>query len=106
MFGIINQMFGGNNAQADLKEILNNGALLLDVRTPGEFHSGHAEGAVNIPLQNLNQEIAKIKAQGKPVIAYCRSGNRSGMAAQLLSNNDIEAYNAGSLGQAKALLKS
>jgi rhodanese-related sulfurtransferase len=103
MFGILNQMFD-NGTQADIKSMVENGALLLDVRTPGEFNSGHAKGAVNIPLQDLNNHIADIKAKGKPVVAYCRSGNRSGMAAKLLQRHKIEAVNAGSLGQVNAQL--
>jgi phage shock protein E len=103
MFGILNQMFD-NGTQADIKAMVENGALLLDVRTPGEFNSGHAKGAVNIPLQDLNNHIADIKAKGKPVVAYCRSGNRSGMATKLLQRHKIEAVNAGSLGQVNALL--
>jgi phage shock protein E len=103
MFGIMNKLFG-NGTQADIKAMVEDGALLLDVRTAGEFNSGHAEGAVNIPLQDLNNHIADIKAKGKPVVAYCRSGNRSGMAAQLLQRHKIEAVNAGSLGQVNAQL--
>lgn len=103
MFGILNQIFGGST-NADLKGLLEQGAILLDVRTPGEFAQGHAKGAKNIPLQSLQQQIDKLKKQGKPVIAYCRSGNRSGMAANLLNQNGIEAYNAGSLGQAQRLV--
>ncbi|HKK78017.1 MAG TPA: rhodanese-like domain-containing protein [Phaeodactylibacter sp.] len=103
MFGILNQMFD-NGTQADIKAMVEDGALLLDVRTPSEFNNGHAKGAVNIPLQELNNHIAEIKAKGKPVVAYCRSGNRSGMAAQLLQRHKIEAVNAGSLGQVNARL--
>lgn len=103
MFGILNQIFGGGT-DADLKGLLEQGAVLLDVRTPGEFAQGHAKGAKNIPLQSLQQQIDKLKKQGKPVVAYCRSGNRSGMAANLLNQNGIEAYNAGSLGQAQRLV--
>lgn len=103
MFGILNQIFGGGT-DADLKGLLEQGAVLLDVRTPGEFAQGHAKGAKNIPLQSLQQQIDKLKKAGKPVVAYCRSGNRSGMAANLLNQNGIEAYNAGSLGQAQRLV--
>jgi len=103
MFNLINQMLG-KEQEIDIKAMVENGALLLDVRTPGEFNSGHAEGAVNIPLQELQQQLDDIKAKGKPVVAYCRSGNRSGMAAQLLNKAGIEAVNAGSVGQVKAAL--
>ncbi|MCU0514069.1 MAG: rhodanese-like domain-containing protein [Anaerolineae bacterium] len=57
--------------------------LLLDVRTPEEFAAGHIAGAVNIPLQSLEQNLSAIP-QDMPVVLYCRSGNRSQQALQLL----------------------
>ena len=57
---------------------------LVDVRTPEEFASGHLPNAVNIPLQDLPNRLGEI-AVDEPVVLYCRSGNRSGQAAQLLT---------------------
>jgi rhodanese-related sulfurtransferase len=57
--------------------------LLVDVRTPEEFASGHIAGAVNIPVDELAQRLNEVP-QDKPVVLYCRSGNRSGQAAQIL----------------------
>ncbi len=57
--------------------------LLVDVRTPEEFASGHIAGAVNIPVDELAQRLSEVP-QDKPVVLYCRSGNRSGQAAQML----------------------
>ena len=59
--------------------------LLVDVRTPQEFNSGHIAGAVNIPLQELGQRASEIP-QDEPVVVYCRSGNRSSTAAKMLKN--------------------
>ena len=59
--------------------------LLVDVRTPQEFNSGHIEGAVNIPLQELSQRASEIP-KDEPVVLYCRSGNRSSTAAKMLRN--------------------
>ena len=56
------------------------GAFLVDVRTPGEFHSGHIPGSVNLPLERL--ETAPLP--GGPLFVYCRSGQRSAMAAAQL----------------------
>lgn len=78
--------------------------MILDVRTRGEFAGGHAKGAVNIPLQELQGKLAKVKKSKKPVVAYCRSGNRSSSAVSILKQHGIEAYNAGSLGSMKNLL--
>ncbi len=61
------------------------GPLLLDVRSPGEFASGHLPGAVNIPFDELpgrTEEIAEFRAPG--VIVYCESGRRAGMAEESL----------------------
>ncbi len=59
--------------------------LLVDVRTADEFATGHIHGAVNIPLDTLETQLNGIP-QTQPVVLYCHSGNRSGKAAQLLSN--------------------
>ena len=76
------------------RELVSNGAALIDVRTPGEFASGHIDGAVNIPVQELAQRLGEVP-QG-PVVLYCRSGARSGNAANfLLSEGWTEVYNLG-----------
>ena len=59
---------------------INNNASIVDVRTPGEFAGQHVAGAINIPLDEVAQRINELKELPKPIIAYCRSGNRSGMA--------------------------
>ncbi len=60
------------------------GALLLDVRTPEEFAAGHVEGAVNIPVQTLAERISEVGPRERPVVVYCRSGGRSAKATALL----------------------
>ena len=57
--------------------------ILLDVRTPEEFASGHIPGAVNISVESLAQRLSEVP-QDKPVVVYCRSGSRSNQAAQIL----------------------
>jgi phage shock protein E len=57
--------------------------LLIDVRTPEEFAEGHIAGAVNISLQTLTERLNEVP-RTLPVILYCRSGNRSNQAQQLL----------------------
>ena len=105
MLKIMQKLFGGSSAAIDIKTMIANGARLVDVRTPQEFAEGYAEGAINIPLQDLQRQLSKMKSWNAPIVAYCRSGNRSGIAAQILNANGIEAYNAGSLGQVNSLLK-
>ncbi len=66
--------------QADLKALLDGKALVVDVRTPGEFASGHHPRAVNIPVDQVQSRIAEFGDKKKPVVVYCGSGVRSGKA--------------------------
>lgn len=69
---------------------------IVDVRTPGEFMGGNAEGSINIPLQDLEKRMSEIKNLKTPLVLCCASGGRSGMATQMLTQQGIECYNAGS----------
>lgn len=84
----LNFLFGGGDT-ADLKQLIDEGAFLVDVRTPGEFAGGHVKGSVNIPLDNLQTQINKFKDK-KHIIVFCRSGNRSGMAKNILEQNGFK----------------
>ncbi len=71
---------------------------LIDVRTPEEFATGHIEGAINIPLDTVPFRVGEIAALPAPRVLYCRSGNRSGMAVQMLRQAGItDVHNGGSL---------
>lgn len=71
--------------------------LLVDVRTPAEFAADHLPGAINIPLQELSQRLMELPID-RPLALYCRTGNRSGQAAQLLGEEGFaDAYNIGGL---------
>ncbi len=76
-------------ATAQAKEVSFNGikpAVIIDVRTQEEFAAGHIEGAINIPYEQIGQGIQSIKGLKKdsPVLVYCRSGRRSGIAKSTL----------------------
>ena len=86
----------GMKAKVNYKEIYETGAIIIDVRTKGEFSYGNFKGSVNVPLDKINDRINKIKSKNKPVITVCKSGMRSGQAASLLKRNGVEAYNGGS----------
>jgi len=75
-------------------------ALLIDVRTPAEYASGHVEGALNLPLERFVQEYAGIAPdKTRQIVLYCRSGARSGQAMQFLQQlNYQRAINGGSVG--------
>ena len=84
----------GNKADK-LKDFQTRGAIIIDVRTISEFKQGAISGSKNIPLQVINDNIAKIKKFNKPIITCCVSGMRSGRAASILNSNGIEAINGG-----------
>ncbi len=80
-----------------MKNILEN-ATVIDVRTPEEFSGSHYPNAVNIPLNELPQRLDEIKEMKQPIVAYCRSGNRSGMAVSILKQSGLtDVYNGGGL---------
>ena len=89
---------------ADLRTIISRGAVILDVRTEGEYVQGHVEGSLNIPLDQLPEELANLP-KDRPVIACCRSGSRSGVAAGFLNEQGFEAYNGGPWTTVRALLQ-
>ena len=82
----LSSLFGGGGGPdaAHVKQLVAGGALILDVRTPGEFSSGHVQGAVNIPVDSLPAQLDAVGAKDRAVIVYCRSGGRSARAASLL----------------------
>lgn len=82
---LFQKLFGGT-ATVDLKSIIDEGAFLVDVRTPGEFAAGHVKGSVNIPLANISNQLAKFKNK-KSIIVFCRSGARSSQAKSILTQN-------------------
>ena len=79
----------------DIPELLKNGAILIDVRSKGEFASGHHPQSINIPLDSLNGESAKLD-KTKTILLCCASGTRSGMAVGILKKNGFShVLNAG-----------
>ncbi len=73
------------------------GHVLLDVRTPAEFNSGHIANAVNISVETLASRLNEVP-KGMPIVVYCRSGNRSATAAQILADAGYrEVYDLGGI---------
>lgn len=66
-------------------------AVLVDVRTPSEFNSGHIQGAINVDYENTNfvSEVKKLDAS-KTYFVYCRSGNRSSKSVIIMKGNGIK----------------
>jgi phage shock protein E len=96
MLSLIKKMFGIDNVTSvDFKQLLEQGAIIVDVRTPAEFKSGHINGALNIPLDSIPGNVKALQSKQCAVITCCRSGARSGAAASILRNMGIEAVNGG-----------
>lgn len=85
----------GIGPKVDLGEVIAKGAVIIDVRTTGEYAGGHLKNSVNIPLQALSSQMSKLK-KDKPIITCCASGMRSGSARSILKSNGFTVYNGGS----------
>ena len=90
--GILSSLFGKG---IDLKEVISNGATIIDVRSAGEFQGGNVAGSINIPLNTIEQNLDKIKDIKTPIILCCASGNRSGQAERFLKSKDVDCLNGG-----------
>jgi phage shock protein E len=95
MFESIKKLLG--IVTIDYAQLVKEGAIILDVRTSGEFSTGHIKGSVNIPVNALSKNLAKLKAKNKPIITCCASGMRSASAKGILQSNGFSnVYNGGS----------
>ncbi len=75
----------GSNDRSEAVALVRSGeAVLIDVRTAGEFASGHLDGAKNLPVHELEARRAELPATDRPVVVYCRSGTRSARAKRVL----------------------
>lgn len=88
-------MFGKLFKRTDYKQLLEGGAVIIDVRSPGEYKGGAVPGSENIPLGNIPGRLKQIKSLNVPVICVCASGMRSGAATSQLKAAGVEAYNGG-----------
>jgi rhodanese-related sulfurtransferase len=88
IMNFFNQLFGGA-APAGLQQAIAEGAFLVDVRTSGEFASGHVKGSVNIPLDQLTSNLNKFKNK-KNTVVFCQSGGRSRQAKLILEQNGLK----------------
>lgn len=87
----------GLGPKVDVQELLNKGAVVIDVREVGEFQGGHFKGSKNIPLGQIPHKIEELKKINKPILLCCKSGMRSGMALKMLKQKGVEnAFNGGS----------
>jgi rhodanese-related sulfurtransferase len=81
MLSLFKNLFKSNSV--DLKLLIAEGATIIDVRSAGEYASGHIKGSISIPLDQVASHSEKLKKH-KQIIVCCRSGNRSGQAKRIL----------------------
>ena len=88
-------MFKNLFKKTDYKQLFNDGAVVIDVRSPQEYAGGAIPGSENIPLGYIPSKIKQIKSLEIPVICVCASGMRSGTAKAQLKAAGVDAYNGG-----------
>ena len=85
----------GFGPQADYKQMVKDGAVILDVRTKAEYQQGHVKNSINVPLNNLSNHYSKLK-KDQTIITCCASGMRSAQAKSILKANGFDqVYNGG-----------
>jgi rhodanese-related sulfurtransferase len=78
-----------------IQELIQQGAKVVDVRTPEEFMGGNVPGSINIPLNEVPARVADFEEMEGPLVLCCLSGGRSGQATGFLQAQGIECYNGG-----------
>ncbi len=93
--------FANDDASSKAWKMINQGALIVDVRTAQEFNQGHIANAINIPYELIAEEFIKRQiAKDQPVVLYCRSGRRSSIAQNsLIKLGYSHTHNGGSYQQ-------
>jgi rhodanese-related sulfurtransferase len=82
----------------DAHRLVYDGARLLDVRTREEYAERHARGAMNIPIAELRKRMSELAPRDRPVVVYCHTGVRAGIAAiQLRRAGFTRVYNVGTI---------
>ena len=96
----------GQISAKDALDKLRNGALVIDVRSAGEFSSGHLAKAINIPLDEIETALPnRVKDKNQVLLLHCASGMRSGMAkTKLIGMGFTNAFNLGSYGRAEKIV--
>jgi rhodanese-related sulfurtransferase len=86
----------GLGPKIDYAQLVKDGAIILDVRSKGEYAVGNIDGSINIAVDTLQNNLNKLKDKNKTIITCCASGMRSGMAKNTLkSNGYTKVYNGG-----------
>ena len=95
MINALKKLFG-MGPKVDYASLAKQGAVILDVRSKGEYQNGHIKGSINISVDTLANNLGKLKKE-KPIITCCASGMRSASAKGILKSNGFaEVHNGGS----------
>ena len=95
MIGTLKKLFG-IGPKVNYTELLQQGGIIVDVRTKGEYAGGSIGKSINIPLDQLKNNLKKLKDKNAPIITCCASGMRSASAKQLLkANGYTNVHNGG-----------
>lgn len=95
MINTIKNIFG-MGPKTDYSQLVKDGAIILDVRSRGEYDGGHIKGSVNISVDVLDRNLDKLKDKNRVIITCCASGMRSASARSLLkSKGYTQVYNGG-----------
>lgn len=95
MINTIKKLFG-IGPQVNYAELVQQGAIILDVRSKGEYAGGHIKGSINISVDTLNNNLNKLKNKEQTIITCCASGMRSASAKSILkSQGYTKVYNGG-----------
>lgn len=98
MLDTIKNLFGFG-PKVDYAALVKQGAIILDVRSKGEYAGGHIKGSINISVDTLANNLNKLKDKNQPIITCCASGMRSASARSILASNGYtQVYNGGSWG--------
>lgn len=97
-------MLMGSTKKDKIKEMLDEGAVVVDVRSRAEFQGGHVAGSTNIPLQEIEKNVDKLIGLKKPVVLCCASGARSGQASSFLKSKGLVCENGGGWTRVNSLM--
>ena len=96
MIQTIKKIFG-LGPKVNLRELIAQGAIVIDVRSKGEYSGGHVKGSLNIPLDQLGNDLQKLKNKEQIIITCCASGMRSATAKGILKSRGYRnVHNGGS----------
>lgn len=106
MFDSIKKLFGFGPS-VNYADLVQQGAIILDVRSKAEYSGGHINGSINISVDTLSSNLSKLKDKNKTIITCCASGMRSASAKSILkSNGYTNVYNGGGWSNLKNKINS